>query len=357
VISATVFRGSLSDVLYVQNVLRGHVFALCAAMFRRTLVVCACLATVAVVGQAQQTPIAAMFGDDQKRDQNLAPSFAVVDLPAPETGAPLKVYLSAGDLVRAFDRPEFRPDGAIVPTNAELQVDAPSPATQRVLFDRVTKHPDVARDLQDQVEAYRKTHPMAASGQPGVMAIAVDTFQAELPRGAKQSANGLPRVVCLVATDFAKGGAINRRDLFTQDRVRKGIAACLTSLDAAGVQSVIMPLVGAASSGTQAKDTQYEGQRLLKECRLLNSVAGIALGFHDYAVTRRNIRELGIVQWEQEITDMFSVPAGSSAADSAQRAYRTYAEQIKMALNKGLAGQHMTASDIDGNCNTTFNAR
>jgi len=321
------------------------------------LVLAACLSALTLVVRAQQTPIAAMFGDDQKRDQNLAPSFLVVDLPGSKTGgAPPKVYLSAGDLVRAFERPEFRPDAAIVPTNAELQVDAPSPATQRMLFDRVRKVPDVARDLQDQVEAYRKKHP-AASGQSGVMTIGVDTFLAELPRNAKQSAGAFPRVVCLVATDFAKGGAIDRRELFTQDRVRKGIAACLTALDGAGVQSVVMPLMGAASSGTQAKDTQYEGQRLLKECRLLNSVAGIALGFHDYAANRRNIREIGIVQWEQEITDMFSVPAGSRAAESAQRAYQIYADQIRMALNKGLAGQHTMPSDMNGACNTTFNAR
>ena len=321
------------------------------------LALAAYLAAPATVARAQQAPIAAMYADDHKRDTNLAPSFIIVDLPASKTaGAPSKVYLSAGDLVRAFDRPEFRPDGAIMPTNAELLIDAPSPATQRVLIDRVRKLPDVARDLQDQVEAYRKKHP-AASGQPGVMTIGVDTFLAELPRNAKQSAGAFPRVVCLVATDFAKGGAIDQRQHFTQDRVRKGIAACLTALDAAGVQSVVMPLMGAASSGTQAKDTQYEGQRLLKECRLLNSVAGIALGFHDYAANRRGIREIGIVQWEQEIMDMFSVPAGSKAAESAQRAYLTYADQIKLALNKGLSGQHMTASDLNGNCNTTFNAR
>ncbi len=333
-------------------------FELSRSVRADVVVLAACLAAAAVIARAQQTPIAAMFVDDQKRDQKLAPSFLVVDLSAAKTGgAPPKVYLSAGDLERAFDRPEFRPDAAIVPTNAELQVDAPSPATQRVLFDRVRKLPDVARDLREQVEAYRKKHPAAASGQPGVLTIGVDPFLAELPRNAKQSAGAFPRVVCLVATDFAKGGAIDRREFFTQDRVRKGIAACLTALDAAGVQSVVMPLMGAASSATQSKDTQYEGQRLLKECRLLNSVAGIALGFHDYAVNRRNIREIGLVQWEQEIRDMFSVPAGSRAAESAQRAYLTYADQIRLALTNGLAGKYMTAGDLNGNCNTTFNAR
>jgi hypothetical protein len=262
-----------------------------------------------------------MFADDQKRDPNLAPSFLVVDLPASKTGgAPPKVYLSAGDLERAFDRAEFRPDGAIVPTNAELQVDAPSPSTQRVLFDRVRKLPDVARDLQDQVEAFRKKHP-AASGHPGVSDDWRRHGPGRLPRNTKQSA-GRFHESCMIATDFAKGGAIDHRQLFTQDRARKGITACLTALDAAGVQSVVMPLMGAASSGTQTKDTQFEGQRILKECRLLNSVAGIALGFHDYAANRHNIREIGLVQWEQEITDMFSVPPGSRR-ESAERAYRT----------------------------------
>ena len=90
-------------------------------------------------------------------------------------------------------------------------------------------------------------------------------------------------MVCLIATDFAKGGAVDRRELFAQDRMRKGIAGCLAALDAAGVQSVVLPLLGAASSGTQTDDARFEGQRVLKECRLINSTAGIVLGIHDFA--------------------------------------------------------------------------
>src|SRR4051812_35461614 len=66
----------------------------------------------------QQGPVAAMFGADQKRDPSFAASFTAVDVPATAAaGFPLHVYLSAGDLERAFDRAEFRPDAAIVPTN------------------------------------------------------------------------------------------------------------------------------------------------------------------------------------------------------------------------------------------------
>ena len=183
-----------------------------------------------------------------------------------------------------------------------------------------------------------KKHP-AAAGQPGVMTIGVDTFLAEPPRNAKQSAGAFPRVVCLVATEFAKGGAIDRREFFTQDRVRKGIAACLAALDAAGAQSVVMPLMGAASSATQSKDTQYEGQRLLKECRLLNWSLEPRWGSTTTPRNHRNIREIGLVQWEQEITDMFSVPPGSPAAESAQRAYSTTRIR-QLAFNKGRREAH-----------------
>ena len=157
-----------------------------------------------------------------------------------------------------------------------------------------------------------------------------------------------------MATDFAKGGAIDRRELFAQDRVRKGIAGCLTALDAAGVQSLVLPLMGAATSGTQAKDPVFEGQRVLKECRLLNSVAGISLGIHDFAPSRRNIREIGIIQWDQEIEEMFSLPKGTRLAQTAQNVYRTYTDQIKLALRKGLAGEKTTASDVDGSCSPIF---
>ena len=40
----------------------------------------------------------------------------------------------------------------------------------------------------------------------------------------------------------------------------------------------------------------------------------------------------------------------------AQAAYRTFAEQVRTALNKGIAGEKTTPGDVDGNCAATFNA-
>jgi hypothetical protein len=327
----------------------------------RPALVCGLLAWAALsipvaVAIARQGPVAAMFADDQKRGAEVAQSFLSMDLPStPGAGAPLRIYLTAGDLERAFDRPEFRPDGAIVPTNTDLMVTASSPATQRVLIDRVRKRPELMRDLEDQIAVRRK---QAGSSGSGLLRIGVDTFVARLPRrtsGAKPGDRPVPGVVCLIPTEFAKGGAIDRRELFAQDRVRKGIASCLAALDAEGVQSVALPLMGAASSGIQTDDPGFEGQGVLKECRLLNAVAGIALGIHDFAPARRTLREIGIVQWDREITGMFTVPDGSRVAGSAQAAYRTYAEQIKQGLREGLAGNRTTSSDIDGSCNAILN--
>src|SRR5262249_42844338 len=303
-------------------------------------------------------PVAAMFGDDQKRDTELAASFLSVDLPATKSASfPAHVYLSAGDLERAFDRAEFRPDAAIIPTNTDLQIKAAAPATQRVLIDRIAKQPDIMRDLEDQIAARRKQTPTSSAREPGLLRIGMDGFMAQLPRrsASVQAGGAFPKAACLVATDFVSGGAVDHRELFVQDRVRKGIAACLAGLDAGGAQSVVLPQMGAASSTTQAKDPMYEGQRTLKECRLINSTAGIALGIHDFAAERRHLREIGLVQWDQEVTGMFKVPAGSRAAQTAQAAYQTYAEQVKQAFRKGLAGEKTAASDLNGTCNAILN--
>ena len=322
------------------------------------LIVGMSFAALAQVTLAQQGPIAAMFGYDQKSHPALALSFTTVPLPATKTaGAPLQVYLSAGDLERAFDRSEFRPDAAIVPTNTDLQLTAPQPSTQRVLVDRVRKQPDVMRELERQVAARRQQPSAPARGEPGVLRIGIDSFVADLAPGGVPGQSAFPKSACFVATDFATSDAVDRRDLFVQDRMRQGIAACLAALDAKGARSLVLPLLGAASSARQTSDAMYEGQRVLKECRLLNSTAGIALGIHDFASRRRNLREIGIVQWDQEVTDMFRVPAGSSAEQSAQAAYRTYAEQVKHVFEKGLSGQKITPSDLRGSCGEILNGK
>ena len=134
------------------------------------------------------------------------------------------------------------------------------------------------------------------------------------------------------------------------------VAACLASLDASGARSLVMPLMGAGSARTQ-DDPRFEGQRTLKECRLINSMAAIALGIHDFAPRRRNLREIGVLQWDKEMADMFQAPAGSRAARTAQMAYRMYAEQIQTAFRKGLKGQKTVSSDVGGNCGATLEGK
>jgi hypothetical protein len=319
-----------------------------------------CVAVLSAIAFAQQGPVAAMFADDQKRDAALAPSFVTVDQAAtPAAAFPLKVYLSAGDLERAFDRAEFRADAAIVPTNTELVLAAAAPATQRVLMQRVEKQPEVMRDLEEQAAARRKQTTAPSGTDPGPLRIGVDSLVVQLARGGSegQGQRTFPKSVCLVATDFPKGGAVERRALFAQDRVRKGIAACLEALDAAGATSVVMPQMGAASSTVQQNDPRFEGQRALRECRLINSTAAIALGIHDFAARRRSLREIGLIQWDQEINGMFKVPAGSRAERSAQAAYRAYADQIKLAFQNGLAGQKTTSADVAGNCGAILDVK
>jgi len=128
-----------------------------------------------------------------------------------------------------------------------------------------------------------------------------------------------------------------------------GVPGVLAILSAAlGPYAAIM---GAASSRTQGKDPVFEGQSVLRECRQLNSVAGIALGIHDFAQSRRNLTEIGIIHWDREIIEMFSLPKGTRIAQADQNAYRTYSDQIKLALQKGLAGETTTSTDLEGRGN------
>ena len=312
----------------------------------------------AIAQQSSSSPVASMFSADQKRDASRAASFEQVDLPATKAAAvPLRVYLSAGALERAFDRAEFRPDAAIVPTNTDLMISAPQPATQRVLISRVQKQPEVLRDLEDQIASRRKQSSANDGGEPGLLRIGIDAFAAQLPRKTAKMSGSFPKAACLIATDFPKGGAIDRRELYAQDRLRKGVAACLAALDTGGAQSLVLPLMGASSSEKQTNDAMFEGQRVLMECRLINSTAGIALGIHDFAASRRGLREIGVVQWDREIEVMFRVPSASRAAASAQAAYRAYAEQVRDAFRRGLAGDKTTASDLKGSCNAILDAQ
>lgn len=317
---------------------------------------------VAVSGSAalaQQGPVGALFDSEKKRDATRAASFHVVELPAAGAGqSPLRASLGVGDLERALDRPEFRPAAVILPTNTDLVIDAVQPATQQILISRVRQQPAVLRDLEAQIADRRKGAAAAGGNEGGVLRIGLDAFVAQLPRGANPPATAtFPSTACLIATEFAKGGGVDRRELQTQDRLRKGVAACLTALDAAGAQSVLLPQMGASSSEAQANDTLFEGQRTLMECRLLNSVAGIALGIHDFAASRRNLRDIGIVQWERELDQMFKVPADSSSARSAQAAYRAYAAQVREAFERGLAGRKTTVADVKGSCTAVLDVQ
>ena len=138
-----------------------------------------------VVSRAQEaTPVAAMFRDDLKREQALGLSFQPIELPAVGAVPPLQVYLSVGDLERAFDTPGLRPSAAIVPTNTGLVVTAASPSSQRVLMQRIQRMPAVMADLQGRIGLRRS---QAASKDGNVLEIGVDAFLAELPRKSQNS--------------------------------------------------------------------------------------------------------------------------------------------------------------------------
>ena len=106
-------------------------------------------------------------------------------------------------------------------------------------------------------------------------------------------------------------------------------------LDDRGVRSVVLPLVGAASNYTTAGVLNGKEQQLLR-CRLINSIAGIALGIKAFVLKSKSIQEIGIVQWDQDLFKLFFNP-GSGEAKS--REYPLLSENVLNTMKRGLDGR------------------
>ena len=153
------------------------------------------LLTIGAVGSilagvvvAQQKPVAAMFGDDQKRGETIALSFATAEIARPRRPDSPCISISpqvtscARSTGLIFDptRRSCRPIPICCTTGAW-------PATQRVLMERVRKQSTVMRDLEEQIAARKKQSPATSDG---LLSIGVDTFVALLPRPGRAQASG-----------------------------------------------------------------------------------------------------------------------------------------------------------------------
>jgi hypothetical protein len=300
---------------------------------------------------AQDPPVKRMFAEGQGAT-TFDRSFFDEYLPERPSTPPLGIYLIVGDIALAFDTPRFRVDGAIMPTNMNLDIQAPFPTTQATLIKRVKSYPAVFRDLLEQIDLERKRHDPGASRETAVLPMATGTFTAQLkrpPLNATAHEQPFPTAVCFIATDYPYGGSFANRDLFTQSKVRLGIRDCLAALDKAGVSSVAMPLIGSASVATPTKSLLDPKQRQLLRCRLINSISGIALGIGDFALTRHSITEIGIVQWGDDIQRLFQPPKVSTDPVLQNRLkdeYVGYAQGATATLTRGLRGTLTTGEDF-----------
>jgi hypothetical protein len=224
------------------------------------------LLTIGAVGSilagvvlAQQKPVAAMFGDDQKRGETIASSFSTAEI-APTasakflhcrsisprvTGARVRTALIFGRTRPSADQYRTADDGSLArhPNACSL--------------DRVRKQSTVMRDLEEQIAARQKQSPATADG---VLNIGwTRSWRCCLVRAARRASGAFPKRCVWSPPDFAKGGA-NRSSRAVRAGPCSGrdCRACLTALDAG--RSVARPAThGRASSGTLAKDAAFEG--------------------------------------------------------------------------------------------------
>lgn len=301
---------------------------------------------------AHAGPVQALFVKEQASNQKLDRSYLNESFPAGSKVASLSagatdltVYVLASDITLAFDKPVFRVDAAIMPTNMDLQLSASFPLTQALLMRAIRTDPAAFGRLDSAAKA------------KGMLSMGSDTLTVDLnpdnkPTTAEKAY--FPRLLCLIATDYPNGGSIARRDFFRFAKMASAVRACLRSLDALGAKSVVLPLIGSASGYTtpqMMKDD--EKARGLLQCRMQNSLVGIALGTNEFLSDRKSIREIGIIQYKSDIEKQFS--NGSSSQWDAD-GYAAFAESSEAFFVKALRGTPPKEGDLrkDVDCNGIF---
>lgn len=269
----------------------------------------------------------------------------------------VNVYLTVGKIQSVFDIDRFRPDGAIMPTNLNLNFRAAFPTTQKYLVERVSKYPNVLKYLVDAGNSERIRRVPGASIDTAVMTMASDAFTVGLAGVAPvvgEKVRPFPATVCFVATDYPKSGSGDKRDLFVQSKVRVGIAKCLRELDERGVKSVALPLIGAASNWARDSDRERAANRRLLRCRLINAVSGISLGIGDFVKESRSIIDINIVQWDDDIQSLKNIPAATVSEKAVtKRVFEEYNNNVRTTFRRGLQNSVTRGSDIQENaCNS-----
>lgn len=212
------------------------------------------------------------------------------------------IYSIVGDLREVFSSRQFTPDGLVIPTNVNLDIKAEFPVVQKVFVEQLKVYPKLYKELQDAISGYRNANHFGSTNQ--TIDLAREAF---VMRFSKESAiASLPRVVCMVATDYREGGSINFRDFFTHYRISEGVYKCVQAMKKEGVKSIVMPLIGSASIGSSTSDLKKVENRHVLECRLANSFAGILLGVsQSIREGRGSLEEVGIIQYQKELERLF----------------------------------------------------
>jgi hypothetical protein len=130
------------------------------------------------------------------------------------------------------------------------------------------------------------------------------------------------------------------------------------ALDAKGATSLVLPLMGASSGKIQRNDARFEGQRALKECRLMNSTAGIALGIHDF----RRAPPQPSRDWRGPMGPGDRGDVRGAGRQPRRRAAPTWPtastpSQILQAFRKGLDGRKTLAGDLNGSCSAVLDPK
>jgi len=136
--------------------------------------------------------------------------------------------------------------------------------------------------------------------------------------------------------------------------IQRGIKSsdtCLLDLDSRGAKSIAMPLIGAASAwtvGRPGSDADFE----FRQCRMINSIAGVGLGLYQFLPNRKSIEEVGIVQWTVDLERQY--PRGTE--ESGKESVAEYGSRVVATLDSAIKGKMAVplGSGREKDCNLIY---
>jgi hypothetical protein len=215
----------------------------------------------------------------------------------------MQMFLVAGDIADFVSKPQYRVNAIIASTNVLFDLNGQYPLVQTAIFNALPQESREQLVQRFQIEADKRfsKYNLQPTRITDVSRSLVLLDGAAVESLVLAPISGNPSRFCFLATDYPTGGTATLPpyvEFNKPERISVGVATCL-SANGDAVASVVMPLIGAATSG--------QISQWLRACRMRNALIGDLDGLGNYLAAVDpmgkpiQLREVGIVVWDRDM--------------------------------------------------------